>query len=139
MLFRQHRVGRDGERFALLKFRTYRTSSDYRDGGDPMLTRSGAFLRRTSLDELPQLFNVIRGEMSLVGPRPVLLPFARQDSEPAEGRPGLVGPAAVNARPEASYEELKRLDREYHRTWSFAGDLKLMVLCVVVVLRGRGD
>ncbi len=147
VLHRSLRVGRDGKPFTLLSFRTTsgytRHTSEARYGGAqlPQLSRGGALLRRTALDELPQLINVLRGEMSLVGPRPLPRghdrPDADLDSEPSEARPGLVSPAAVHARPGASYEELKQLDRDYQRTRSLARDLKLLVLSVGRLSRRR--
>lgn len=122
VLVRSVRVGRDGKPFTPLKFNS---------GG-----RYGAILRRTSLDELPRMFNVVRGEMSLVGPRPLMHGLERRDADlDPHIRPGLVGPAVLKARPEASYEELRRLDREYATTRSLGLDLKLLALCVVAVLR----
>jgi len=127
------RVGRDGKTFTMLRFRTF---AEHPCDRNTRLTRSGRVLRRMSFHALPQIINVLRGEMSLVGPRPLSGYEERQGAvlDP-QLRPGLVGPAALNARPEASYEELRRLDREYARTRSFARDIKLLALCVVAVLR----
>jgi len=152
VLFRQARTGLQGRRFTILKFRTMRpaAASDPRvqqaRRGDPRVTRVGRVLRKLSLDELPQLINVLRGEMSLVGPRPHALSHDAAWAERVPGyanrfqaKPGLTGLAQVRGlRGEIHDEESLRrriaADLEYIETWSFAGDLKLLALTAPRVL-----
>jgi lipopolysaccharide/colanic/teichoic acid biosynthesis glycosyltransferase len=139
VLFRQRRPGLHGWPFTLLKFRTMRT------GEEPdaeRLTRLGRFLRATSLDELPELINVLRGEMSLVGPRPLLLEYLDlYDPEEArrhEMRPGITGWAQVNGRNDVPWTERLALDVWYVDHWSLALDLRILARTVVTVLSRRG-
>jgi exopolysaccharide biosynthesis polyprenyl glycosylphosphotransferase len=162
VFFRQRRVGKDERRFEVLKFRSMYVDAErrkaevadlnYHGGGtsfgmfkikqDPRITRVGGFLRRTSLDELPQLVNVLRGEMSLVGPRPLI----ESEFEQITGRfrrrsritPGLTGLWQVNGRSEVPFEEMISLDLLYAATWSLRRDLKLLARTVSAVLRGDG-
>ncbi len=145
VLFRQRRPGLFGRPFTLLKFRTM---SDLRDHeGKPLpdeerLTRLGRFLRRTSLDELPELFNVLKGEMSLVGPRPLLMEYLERytprQARRHEVRPGITGWAQVNGRNALSWEEKFELDVWYVDHRSLWLDLKILVMTVGQVLSGRG-
>jgi lipopolysaccharide/colanic/teichoic acid biosynthesis glycosyltransferase len=145
VLFRQTRAGLDGAPFCLYKLRTMH---DVRDaGGRPLpdgerLTRLARFVRRLSLDELPQLWNVLCGDMSLVGPRPLLMSYLdRYTSGQArrhEVRPGITGWAQVNGRNAISWDEKLDLDVWYVRNRSFALDLKILAMSVVQVLRGQG-
>jgi len=135
-LFRQVRVGRKGRPFTLLKFRSMVAGADklgplHTNRGDPRVTRIGAFLRRTSLDELPQLFNVLMGDMSLVGPRPDVPDMERlytpsHWAERHRVRPGLTGLAQATLRSEATPKERLDLDLAYVRTASLQLDLKIM-------------
>ncbi|MFC7265335.1 sugar transferase [Streptomyces lutosisoli] len=157
VLFRQVRAGRDGRPFEMLKFRTMRSGADAEraaltarnetDGHlfklrhDPRITPVGRLLRRLSLDELPQLVNVFRGEMSLVGPRP--LPLADSDyTGVARDRlsvlPGLTGLWQVSGRSDLPWEEMVRLDLHYVRHCSLRLDLAILVRTVSAVLTGRG-
>jgi lipopolysaccharide/colanic/teichoic acid biosynthesis glycosyltransferase len=161
VLFRQLRLGQGGRPFHVLKFRTMVSDAEMRlkdleakneAGGvlfkirdDPRVTPLGRFLRRTSLDELPQLINVFRGEMSLVGPRPLQLRdsrlleaedpqgFARRLSVP----PGVTGPWQVSGRSDAG-SNMVQLDLDYVDNWSLALDLKILALTVPAVLSTRG-
>lgn len=160
VFFRQVRIGQGGRRFTILKFRTMVQGADqqreallarsvYSDArlfkivDDPRVTPLGAFLRRTSLDELPQLFNVLRGDMSLVGPRPPLPSevelyqahhYARFDV-----KPGLTGPWQVSGRNTIrDFDTVIRLETHYIRRWSLWLDLELLFRTVPVVLSGRG-
>jgi sugar transferase EpsL len=145
VLFRQTRTGLHGRSFTLLKFRTM---TDARDNTGRLLpdaqriTRFGAFLRRTSLDELPQLWNVIRGDMSLVGPRPLLPEYLdRYTPEQArrhEVKPGITGWAQVNGRNAISWEEKFALDVWYVDHRSVWLDLKILALTVVRVFQRSG-
>jgi len=139
VLYRQVRIGLGGRRFVLLKLRTMRN-----DGGndDERLTPLGRWLRATSVDELPQLWNVFRGDMALVGPRPLLPQYlARYSSEQArrhDVKPGVTGLAQVSGRNALSWEEKFALDVWYvdHRTvWL---DLRILARTVVAVVRGSG-
>ena len=145
VLFRQVRAGRGGDLFILLKFRTMRDAWSL--DGAPLpdadrLTRLGRFLRRTSLDELPQLWNVLRGDLSLVGPRPLLpeyLPlYTLEQARRHEARPGMTGWAQVHGRNSLSWEERLARDVWYvdHRTIEL--DLKILALTVVKVATGEG-
>jgi lipopolysaccharide/colanic/teichoic acid biosynthesis glycosyltransferase len=139
VLFRQSRPGRHGKLFLLMKFRTMR------DGpGDDAerITRLGHLLRRTSLDELPELWNVVRGDMSLVGPRPLLPAYlGRYSPEQArrhEVRPGITGLAQVSGRNALDWDERFRLDVAYVDTWTLALDLRILARTVRSVLRREG-
>lgn len=145
VLFRQQRPGLHGKPFTLLKFRTMNDARDP-DGNllpdEQRLTPFGQFLRRTSLDELPELFNVLRGEMSLVGPRPLLMQYLeRYTSEQMrrhEVKPGITGWAQVNGRNALSWEEKFALDVWYVDHLSFWLDLKIILLTIWKVLRREG-
>jgi exopolysaccharide biosynthesis polyprenyl glycosylphosphotransferase len=162
VLFRQRRVGRDNRRFQVLKFRSMYDGADTKKqevarlnlhgGGtetgmfkirrDPRITRVGRFLRRYSLDELPQLFNVLRGEMSVVGPRPLIESEDRRVGGRFRRRlaitPGLTGLWQVSGRSEIPFDEMVSLDYLYVTNWSLWGDIKLLMRTVTVVLRGKG-
>jgi exopolysaccharide biosynthesis polyprenyl glycosylphosphotransferase len=162
VLFRQRRVGRNDEPFEVLKFRSMCDGADdqkqavanlnlhgggtetgmFKIPADPRITRVGAFLRRYSLDELPQLFNILRGEMSFVGPRPLIETEDRQ----VQGRfrrrlgltPGLTGLWQVHGRSDIPFHEMMTLDYLYVTNWSLWGDVKLLMRTASAVLRGRG-
>jgi lipopolysaccharide/colanic/teichoic acid biosynthesis glycosyltransferase len=145
VFFRQERVGLDGRPFEVLKLRTmivdaHRQGAGYAvDKGDSRITRVGNLLRRTSLDELPQLWNVLRGEMSLVGPRPTLSYQVEQYTERQrrrlEVRPGLTGWAQVNGRASLSWPERIELDVWYVEHRSLALDLRILLRTASVLLR----
>jgi lipopolysaccharide/colanic/teichoic acid biosynthesis glycosyltransferase len=145
VLFRQPRAGRDDRPFLLAKFRTMRDLRDA-DGqllpDDQRLTAFGALVRRLSLDELPQLWNVINGTMSLVGPRPLLVEYldrySPQQARRHEVRPGITGWAQINGRNELGWEERFALDVWYVDRVSLRLDLKILGLTVVRVLAPRG-
>ena len=142
MLFRQARVGRAGEPFVVWKFRTMV------HGDNPVLpdadriTAVGRWLRRTSLDELPQLVNVWRGEMSIVGPRPTLAyQVARYDDRQRQRlavRPGITGLAQIRGRNALTWDERIEHDLEYVQTQSALLDLRIVVATVIPVVTGRG-
>ena len=148
VILRQTRVGRDGRDFELFKFRTMIENAHTLGAGwlvaerDPRITRVGAFLRRWSLDELPQLANVLRGDMSVVGPRPTLryqveqyTPFQRRR---LEVRPGITGWAQVNGRNEVTWPERIELDVWYVDHRSLALDSKILARTVPLLFRPSG-
>jgi lipopolysaccharide/colanic/teichoic acid biosynthesis glycosyltransferase len=146
VLFRQTRIGRGGREFAMYKFRSMvrdaqRLGPYHTAAGDPRITRVGRFIRRTSLDELPQLLNVLKGDMSLVGPRPDL-PAQRAlytDSQWAlrcSVRPGLTGLAQARLRSQASQEQRLALDLEYVRGHDLWLDLRILGLTLRRLARG---
>ena len=158
VLFQQERVGRHGEPITLLKFRTMCMDAEARLGellqrneadgplfkmrNDPRVTRVGKLLRRTSVDELPQLVNVLRGEMSLVGPRPPLQSevdaYEDWQRDRLEVRPGITGVWQVSGRSDVSFSEYIRLDLFYIENWSLAFDVYLIAKTIPAVLRARG-
>lgn len=155
VLYRQVRVGRGGRPFTMVKVRTMVPDADrllddlrhrnercgplFKLGDDPRVTRSGRWLRATSLDELPQLVNVLLGSMSLVGPRPALYEERAQFPpallEREEVRPGITGPWQLQGRLDADFATYCRLDLGYVRSWTLPGDLALLARTPFVVLR----
>ena len=145
VLYRQTRTGREGRLFSLLKLRTMRPARARGTAGacdEERLTTVGRILRATSLDELPQLWNVLRGDMSLVGPRPLLPEYlARYTPEQArrhEVKPGITGLAQVSGRNALSWEERFALDVWYVNHQSITLDLKILLRTVISVVRRRG-
>jgi lipopolysaccharide/colanic/teichoic acid biosynthesis glycosyltransferase len=144
VLFRQNRAGRGGAPFSVLKFRSMRAPDPARGilSDADRLTPFGRFLRSTSLDELPSLWNVLRGDMSIVGPRPLPVAYLpRYSAEQArrhEVRPGITGLAQVCGRNSLSWEAKFALDVEYVEDTSFALDLRILCATVGVVLRRDG-
>ncbi len=159
VLFRQTRVGLEGKPYRIYKFRTMTVDADslmqtklsqlqeienfvFQENNDPRITRSGKILRRRSLDELPQLLNILRGDMSLVGPRPEVPEIVRLYT-PEQGLrlsvpPGVTGLAQISGRSELTLGETMAYDLEYIRKWSLWQDLKILGKTVIVVLTGRG-
>jgi exopolysaccharide biosynthesis polyprenyl glycosylphosphotransferase len=160
VFFRQPRVGRGHETFGMFKFRSMYADAEDRkrqylglneagDGvmfkirNDPRVTRVGRILRRLSLDELPQLFNVLTGDMSLVGPRP-LIPAETEALDGAwqarrlDLRPGMTGPWQIQGRSETPFQEMVRLDYQYVAGWSLARDVEILLATLPAVLAGRG-
>ena len=160
VFFRQPRVGRGGRCFRIIKFRTMRLGADAQQAGllaqniyrdprlfkivrDPRVTRVGRWLRRISADELPQLWNVLRGEMSLVGPRPPLPSeverYEAHNYARFDVKPGITGPWQVSGRNEITdFERVITLETEYIRGWSLARDLWILCRTVPAVLARRG-
>ena len=139
IFFVQERAGRDGRTFRLVKLRTMREG----DGPDAeRLTRAGRWLRATSLDELPELWNVLRGEMALVGPRPLpvrYLPrYSPQQARRHEVRPGITGWAQVNGRNAITWEEKFKLDVWYVDNWSLWLDIKIIAMTIWKILKREG-
>jgi len=171
ILFKQERVGLCGRRFTFLKFRSMKCVNDpgihqeyvkrfiaggidsaqFRDNQnvvykimeDPRVTRAGKFLRKTSLDELPQFINVLKGEMSLVGPRPPI-PYEMESYRPwhlqrvFEVKPGITGLWQVNGRSRTTFDDMVRLDLRYARTWSLWLDIKILLQTPRAVFFGEG-
>jgi lipopolysaccharide/colanic/teichoic acid biosynthesis glycosyltransferase len=148
VLYRQLRSGLDGREFQALKLRTMVDGAERIgaglaiDAGDPRVTRVGALLRRTSLDELPNLFNVLSGEMTLIGPRPTLPVQVAQYTERQRGRlavkPGITGWAQVNGRAALPWSERIELDLYYIEHRSLALDLRILGRTIAMVLGGEG-
>ena len=145
VLFLQMRPGHNGVPFQMIKFRTMLDAQGA--DGQPLpdskrLTRFGRFLRSTSLDELPELLNVLRGEMSLVGPRPLLMEYLQEYTDEQnrrhEVRPGLTGWAQVNGRNAIAWEERFAMDVWYVDNHSFLLDLKILAMTFFAVLNRRG-
>ncbi len=162
-VYKQKRVGKDGKMFHIYKFRTMRVDADkmleellendpelkaewereFKLKDDPRITKIGKFLRKTSLDELPQLYNVFQGKMSLVGPRPII-----EDEIPKYGeyfkyftavKPGITGLWQVSGRNDISYDERVRLDVWYVRNWSLELDIMILVKTAAIVLMRKGS
>lgn len=146
-IFKQERAGKNGKPFVFYKFRTMRTDADPfgaspKSGDDPRLTRIGRFLREYSLDELPQLFNILKGNMSVVGPRPLYISQVAEWNERQKMRllvkPGLTGLAQVSGRGALTREEKIEVDVKYVETANLGQDLKIILLTVAQVL-GRSS
>jgi lipopolysaccharide/colanic/teichoic acid biosynthesis glycosyltransferase len=147
-IYRQRRVGRDGVPFDLLKLRTMVDGAEHVGAGlainenDPRVTRVGAFLRRTSFDELPNLLNVVRGDMSFIGPRPTIPVQVAQYTERQRGRlairPGITGWAQVNGRASLPWSERIELDLYYIEHRSPALDLRILGRTLAIVCGGSG-
>ncbi|MGH2496079.1 MAG: sugar transferase [Ktedonobacteraceae bacterium] len=169
VLYRQKRVGQDGVEFEMIKFRSMQINNDdslhreavkrymngdlfNNDGGsvgtlyklvdDPRITRVGRIIRKFSIDELPQIFNVLHGEMSLVGPRPPL-PYEVEDYSLRDGlrlcgKPGITGYWQVYGRSRVTFEEMVEMDIKYLRQQSILQDIKLIILTIPVAALGRG-
>lgn len=158
-IFTQTRVGLRGQTYIIYKFRTMNLNSDalmksklekvtdvenfvFQEQDDPRVTRSGKFLRKTSLDELPQLLNILRGNMSLVGPRPEVPDIVKLYTAEQRLRlnvlPGVTGWAQVNGRSELTLGETLTYDVEYVRNWSFWLDLQILWKTFAVVFSGKG-
>jgi lipopolysaccharide/colanic/teichoic acid biosynthesis glycosyltransferase len=158
VFFRQVRTGRNECTFSMLKFRTMNRGAEmsrneleqlnesdgplFKMRNDPRVTKIGRFLRRTSLDEIPQLINVWKGDMSLVGPRPFIVSessmFEGWARKRFEVRPGMTGLWQVSGRNELSHMELARLDYLYVASWSFWWDINILWQTPTAVFRGRG-
>jgi lipopolysaccharide/colanic/teichoic acid biosynthesis glycosyltransferase len=157
VFFVQRRIGRRGQEFRLFKFRTMHRDAEARRAAlieqsedphwlklahDPRITRVGRFLRLTSLDELPQLLNVIRGEMSLVGPRPLIESEAQLVEGWGQARldltPGITGLWQVLGRTRIPFAEMVKLDYLYVTNWSLWGDIRLLLRTLPAVLSARG-
>ncbi|MBS1878068.1 MAG: sugar transferase [Actinobacteria bacterium] len=159
VFFRQRRAGRDNLPFEVLKFRSMYADAEERKAAlerenestdgvmfkirkDPRITKVGRVIRRTSIDELPQLVNVLRGDMSLVGPRPIIFREANALEDwhlrRAELRPGLTGPWQIYGRSQSPFQEMVRFDYQYVAGWSLARDIEILLATLPAVFSGRG-
>lgn len=157
VVYRQRRTGKGGQRFTMYKFRTMvrdanelkekyahlneLTWPDFKISNDPRITQIGRFLRKTSLDELPQIYNVLKGEMSLVGPRPTsfdVSTYSLWHTERLEVLPGITGLWQISGRSDVDFNERLRLDIEYIENQSFLLDLKILFLTVFALFNQRG-
>ena len=159
VFYRAERAGRKGRRFRCWKFRTMvsdaealketlrqnnqRSGPFFKIADDPRITRVGRLLRRYSLDELPQLWNVVKGDMSLVGPRPHPLDdvagYEIEHLARLDVTPGITGLWQVTARRDPSFQRGMELDREYIRTWSLRSDVRILLRTFLAVMQGSGD
>jgi len=147
-IYRQRRVGKDGHAFEVIKLRTMVSGAEHMgagmavDEGDSRITRIGALLRRTSIDELPNVVNVLRGEMSLIGPRPTLQSqvdaYTERQRHRLDVRPGLTGWAQVNGRASLPWPERIELDLFYIEHASLRLDLRILVLTARMAVTGHG-
>lgn len=157
VLFRQHRTGKGGRRFAMYKFRTMVTNAeelkleyahlneltwpDFKITNDPRVTRVGQFLRKSSLDELPQVLNVIKGDMSLVGPRPTsfdVSTYSLLHTERLEVLPGITGLWQISGRSDVDFDQRLLLDIEYIEKQSFLLDIKILFRTIFAVFSREG-
>lgn len=163
IFFRQKRIGQNGDEFVMLKFRSMHVESDdapHRDAfneymnartdnavlhklsDDPRITKVGKYIRKFSIDELPQFFNILRGEMTLVGPRPPLSYeielYSPNDRLRLTGKPGLTGNWQVYGRSRVTFHEMVEMDIAYLQQQSILQDLKLIILTIPVMVSGRG-
>jgi undecaprenyl-phosphate galactose phosphotransferase len=162
-LYKQRRIGKDGNDFNIYKFRTMKVDAaeileeilendpiakaewekEFKLKDDPRITKVGKFLRRTSLDELPQLYNVFQGKMSLVGPRPIIKDeiekYGEYFSYFTAVKPGITGLWQVSGRNDISYEERVRLDVWYVRNWSMELDIMILVKTAAIVVMRKGS
>ena len=149
ILFKQKRIGKNKKEFYIYKFRTMKVSTTkdvpthLLDNPESYITKIGGFLRKTSLDELPQLFNILKGDMAIVGPRPALwnqfdLIALRDENGSNSVRPGLTGWAQVNGRDELPIDVKAGFDGEYIKKMSFIFDIKIILMTVVSVFTSKG-
>lgn len=150
MFFLQERLGKGGEVFKIYKFRTMVKNAENKGSGiytskkDPRITKIGHFLRSTSLDELPQLLNVIKGDMSLVGPRPPVpyhpynyKDFSDEQRKRFKVKPGITGFAQISGRNKLSWDERIKFDVEYVENYSFILDIKILFNTFLIVLKNK--
>lgn len=159
IMFKQTRVGLHGKPYTIYKFRTMVTNADeimkarlaklenlenftFQEKDDPRITPSGKFLRKLSFDELPQLLNILKGDMSLVGPRPevpdIVKLYTPEQHQRLDVLQGITGLAQVNGRSELTFEETMSYDLEYVKRWSIGLDLQILWKTIFVVFKGQG-
>ena len=160
LIYKQERVGLHNQTFRMYKFRSMVTNAEelkkklaeetgqedrfiFKMKDDPRITKVGHFIRKTSLDEFPQFYNVLKGDMSLVGPRPALPEEVARYGSLYSARllvkPGITGPWQVSGRSDLSQEQSEYLDVSYIENWSIAGDLAILAKTVMVIFTGRGS
>ena len=160
IIFGHMRVGKDGKMFPCLKFRSMFSNAEemkknfteeqkreyaetFKLKDDPRITKVGKFIRKTSLDELPQLFNILKGDMTIVGPRPIVTEelkyYGEYDKYYMAVKPGLTGLWQVSGRSDTSYDERVELDMEYIKTRTILKDIYIMIMTVVKVLKREGS
>ena len=158
VLFAQERAGKDGKSFKMLKFRSMVVNAEelldrleqssrspvpvLKIKDDPRITRVGHFMRRWSIDELPQLFNVLKGDMSLVGPRPeesrIVEQYSSWHCKRLTAKPGLTGPMQVNGRGDLSFEERARLEIDYIENYTLLRDIEILLKTIPAIILGHG-
>ncbi len=142
IFFKQKRPGYRGKIFTLIKFRTMKLANDSLTNDEKRLTSFGRFLRKTSLDELPSLINILKGELSFVGPRPLLMKYiprySKYQIKRHDVKPGLTGLAQINGRNLVSWDERLNYDVYYVNNQSFLLDLKILLLTFIVILKREG-
>ena len=145
IIFKQERPGKDEKIFTLYKFRTMTNKKDKKGNllpDEKRLTKFGKFLRSTSLDELPELFNILKGDMAIIGPRPLLVEYLKyynkKERHRHDVRPGLTGLAQVNGRNAQTWEERFKYDIEYTKNVTFINDIKIIFKTILVVFKREG-
>jgi len=145
VFFKQSRIGKNEEKFNMYKFRTMTNKTDKKGEllpDEKRLTKFGKFLRKTSLDELPEFFNILTGKMSFIGPRPLLVEYldyyTEEEHHRHDVRPGLTGLAQVNGRNLLSWDERFKKDIEYVNNITFIGDVKIIIKTIKTVLKHEG-
>lgn len=145
VFFKQSRIGKNEEKFNMYKFRTMTNKTDKKGEllpDEKRLTKFGKFLRKTSLDELPEFFNILTGKMSFIGPRPLLVEYldyyTEEEHHRHDVRPGLTGLAQVNGRNLLSWDERFKKDIEYVNNITFVGDVKIIIKTIKTVLKHEG-
>jgi lipopolysaccharide/colanic/teichoic acid biosynthesis glycosyltransferase len=149
IFFMQNRVGKDGRIFRVIKFRTMVPNAEnmgagiYSEDDDPRFTKIGLFLRRTSIDEIPQFINILKGEMSVVGPRPMLSvivdEYLEQYEQILKVNPGITGLAQISGRNELLRSKRLAYDIEYVKSWNIRMDLAILAKTIAVVVTGEGQ
>ncbi|MFZ2324240.1 MAG: sugar transferase [Ignavibacteriaceae bacterium] len=148
ILFLHERTGLNGKPFKMIKFRgmvdnALQIGPELTQVNDPRITRVGKILRRTSIDEIPQVFNVLKGEMSLIGPRPEVISitsnYNTQQKKVFEFKPGITGISQINGRQMLSPEERTLMEINYYRNESFLGDLKIIFKTFFVIISNKGN
>lgn len=152
IIFKQERLGKNGKVFIMYKFRTMEVNSEHKGSGvysgknDPRVTKIGRILRATSIDEFPQFYNVLKGDMSFIGPRPVLTyhpwtidKYTKKQLKRFDVRPGITGWAQVNGRKQVIWEDRIKLDCYYVENLSFKFDLKIFFMTIIQVLKSENN
>ena len=152
VIFKQERIGKNGKVFVMYKFRSMQVNSEHTGSGvysgkdDPRVTKIGKFIRKTSIDEFPQFFNILKGDMSFIGPRPVLTyhpwtydKYTKKQKKRFDVRPGITGWAQVNGRKQVAWDDRIKYDCYYVSHISFIFDLKIVFKTIVQVLKNENN